>query len=103
MRFRTSVKAKVVTLISILLTSSGCALQYVDTEGNYNTIGFVNIKSNTNLNSEYCTVENIEVTTFGISGINMPSHGALTVGYSTNTTKIIQSTSRKETDDEVEN
>ncbi|PRO68021.1 hypothetical protein [Alteromonas gracilis] len=103
MRFRTSVQAKILTIISIIFISSGCALQYVDNEGNHNTIGFVNIKSNTNLNSEYCTVENIEVTTFGISGINMPSHGALTLGYSTNTTKIIQSTSRKETEDEMEN
>ena len=103
MRFRTRIKAKVVTIISILLTSSGCALQYIDADGNHNTIGFVNMKSKTNLNSEYCAIKNIEVTTFGLSGIDMPSHGALTLGYSSNSTKISPSKPTKEIDDEMEN
>lgn len=103
MRPRARLQAKVVTIISIILNSSGCALQYIDADGNHNTIGLVNIKSKTNLNSEHCTVENIEVTTFGLSGIDMPSHGSLTLGYSSNSTKIIKSKPKKETDDEMEN
>ena len=71
-----------------LFMTTGCAYQYVDSQGSQHIVGLVNVSIDIN---ETCGVPNkIEVTTVGLSAVSLPSHGGITLGYSHNSTVILR-------------
>ena len=82
---------KIFILAMVIFGCCSCAYQYVDEQGNYHVVGLVHVKANTQLQQPRCQIEEITVSTVGISQVNLPSHGAITLGYAKNSTKIINS------------
>jgi hypothetical protein len=73
--------------VIFLFLLSGCAIQFVDSAGRQRIIGLVDIA--TASATDQCQVQSVEVKTIGLSGIRLPSHGGLTLGYSQNTTTFV--------------
>jgi hypothetical protein len=72
---------------SLLFLLCGCAIQFVDDQGRHRIIGLVDIAMVPL--AQQCEITSVEVKTLGLSGINLPSHGGLTLGYSSNKTIFV--------------
>ncbi len=73
-----------VSLIVITYASSGCSYQYMDKDGNHRILGFGSVIVATKKN-DVCSIDQVSVTSVGVSVVNLPSHGGVTIGYANNT------------------
>ena len=75
--------------ICMVLFFSSCAVQYVDSNGDRRVLGLANIKIQ---NESSCNApQQVEVTTIGVSYIDLPSHGGFSIGYAKNTSLSVKS------------
>lgn len=70
-------------LLCALITSSGCAYQYIDANGNHRILGIANVVIPPG-DQTSCEEKSVSVTALGLSLINLPSHGGFAIGYSKN-------------------
>lgn len=71
----------------VVMLTQACAYQYVDTDGNQRIVGLVNVAID---RDEACSApRKVSVTTLGVSAVNLPSHGGLSVGYSRNSSLFL--------------
>jgi hypothetical protein len=74
-------------LSMVLMLTQACAYQYVDADGNQRVMGLVNVAIDTD---ENCSApRKVTVSTLGISAVNLPSHGGVSVGYSRNSSLFL--------------
>lgn len=60
---------------------SGCAVTYIDENGNKNIIGFVNVKTKPAEKVFYIAGETIDVTSIGFMFFNSTEQSSITIGY----------------------
>ncbi|MDJ0911733.1 MAG: hypothetical protein QNI99_21275 [Woeseiaceae bacterium] len=74
-------------ICAVMISTTGCAYQFIDDEGNRRIIGFANVVVEPTMSCESSQL--VSVSTIGVSTVNLPSHGGITIGYSRNSSIAI--------------
>ena len=72
---------KLSVYLILMFFMSGCAISYIDSEGNHNMVGFMNVTMQGVENDKLKAGDKIEVTNVGILLSNGPLYSGVSVGY----------------------
>ncbi|MGK2232598.1 hypothetical protein [Colwellia polaris] len=81
---------KLSVYLILMFVMSGCAISYIDSEGNHNMVGFMNITMQGVENDKLKAGDKIEVTNVGILLSNGPLYSGVSVGYNKESTTSIK-------------
>jgi hypothetical protein len=81
---------KLSVYLILMFVMSGCAISYIDSEGNHNMVGFMNITMQGVENDKLEVGDKIEVTNVGILLSNGPLYSGVSVGYNKESTTSIK-------------
>ena len=81
---------KLSVYLILMFVISGCAISYIDSEGNHNMIGFMHVAMQGVENDKLKAGDKIEVTNVGILLSNGPLYSGVSVGYNKESTTSIK-------------
>lgn len=82
--------AGAVGMLLLMGATQGCAISYIDTDGNRHTLGLVDITMRTPAAPETVAGDVVEVTSLGLSIGQNAQGGYLTAGYNRQTTAALR-------------